>query len=347
MTRFHGLADIAHSVLHQVRPADLTVMRRALFLSAFAFVVTLLMGPRLINRLRRMGIGKKINIDAPATHMVKVGTPTMGGIMIWMSVFIVNAIFNLLNSLSMLLPLGVVLACGTLGAVDDLLNLQGGKRTGITARFKFSWLTVFAVAAAMALHLPSPFGLDLESMYIPFYGKIDIGDWYLPIAVLVIVAMSNAVNLTDGLDTLAGGPLALAFTAYGVVAYLQDQKFVSILCFTVVGALLAFLWFNAHPAQVFMGDTGSLSLGALLAVVAFMTGQWLLLPVIGIVFVMTASSVVLQISYFKLTRGKRIWKASPMHHHLEMSGWKETQISLRYWIIAMVAAMIGVGLALS
>ncbi len=169
----------------------------------------------------------------------------------------------------------------------------------------------------------------------------------MPVAVLIIVGTSNAVNLTDGLDTLAGGLLALAFAAYGIIAFLQGQAYLVTLCFTTVGGLLAFLWYNAHPAQVFMGDTGALSLGALLAVVALMTGQWLLLPVVGLVFVAVASSVILQVGYFKLTHGKRLFRMAPLHNHFELMGWAETQIAMRFWVVGMVSALLGVGLALS
>jgi phospho-N-acetylmuramoyl-pentapeptide-transferase len=163
---------------------------------------------------------------------------------------------------------------------------------------------------------------------------------------VTIVGTANAVNLTDGLDTLAGGTAALAFAAYGIIAFLQDQSFLATFSFTVVGATLGFLWFNAHPAQVFMGDTGSLALGAALAVVAMMTGHWLLLPLIGIVFVAEALSVILQVAYFKLSSGKRIFLMSPLHHHFELLGWSEPQVTMRFWLAGMVAAMAGIALAL-
>lgn len=338
-----SLLPLATVLDASIRPAGLKVISHALFLSGVSFFVTWLIGKPTINKLRSMGIGKKVRAEEPGSHIVKMGTPTMGGIMIVIGVFLTNAVFNLVGSWSILLPLGVVLSCGVLGAVDDLLNLSGGKGSGMTARFKFAWLTLFAISASLILHY---YPYKLTSAYVPFVGKFDIGFWYVPIAVFIIVGTSNAVNLTDGLDTLAGGLLAVAFAAFGVIAFLQGQNYVTPLCFTVVGAILAFLWYNAHPAQVFMGDTGSLSLGALLAVAALMTGQWLLLPVIGIVFVAVAMSVILQVGYFKLTKGKRLFKMAPLHLHFELKGWTETQIALRFWLVGMVAAMIGVGLAL-
>jgi phospho-N-acetylmuramoyl-pentapeptide-transferase len=175
----------------------------------------------------------------------------------------------------------------------------------------------------------------------------DIGLWYIPIAVLAIVAMANAINLTDGLDTLGGGTSAIAFAAYGVIAFLQKQEPVVAVCFAVAGALLAFLWFNAHPAMVFMGDIGSLTLGALLAVCALLTDQWLLLPLIGIVFVSEVISDILQVLYFKMTGGKRLFRMAPLHHHFEMVGWSETQITMRFWLVSMLAGMLGIALALA
>ncbi|HRE26784.1 MAG TPA: phospho-N-acetylmuramoyl-pentapeptide-transferase, partial [Anaerolineales bacterium] len=187
---------------------------------------------------------------------------------------------------------------------------------------------------------------------IPTLPAIELPDWvYVPIAVFAIVAMSNAVNLTDGLDGLAGLIAATAFAAYGVIAYLQGQIFVVRFCFTLVGALFAFLWYNAHPAELFMGGSASYSLGATLGVVALMTGQWLLLPAIAIIPVSVAASVVLQVGYFKLTRrlsgeGKRLFRMAPLHHHFELSGWSETQVVQRFWLVALLLAMVGIALAL-
>jgi phospho-N-acetylmuramoyl-pentapeptide-transferase len=266
----------------------------------------------------------------------------MGGFMITVPVILLTLLFNLAGRLSMLLPLGVLIGTAVLGAIDDRLSLVTTGRGGMTARFKMAWLLLFSLAAALVLHFP----LGLRSIYIPFLGKFEIGLWYLPIAVLAIAGTANAVNLTDGLDTLAGGTAAVAFTAYGIIAFLQGQIQVVTFCFTMVGAILGFLWYNAHPAQVFMGDTGSLALGAALATAAFMTGQWLLLPVIGIVFVAEALSVILQVAYFKLTKGKRLLRMAPLHHHFELIGWSETQITMRFWLISMMAGLLGIALAL-
>ena len=340
------LADVAGPV-GQAEPLGSDVMIRALALAAVAFIIGLVIGRPIINELRRRKIGKQIRIDGPQTHMYKMGTPTMGGIIFIATIaFVMITLMDVPRFKSLLLPLGVVLACGIVGGIDDLSSLVGGKRSGgMSARVKMLWLVAISIVAAFVLYYP----LNLHSIYIPFSQGprgIDIGAWYLPIAAFGIAGFSNAVNLTDGLDSQAGGIAAVAFAAYGIIAYLQGQEPVVVLCFTVSGALLAFLWFNAHPAQVFMGDLGSLPLGALLAVCAFMTGQWLILPVIGIIFVADTLSVILQVGYFKLTKGKRLFKISPLHSHFELLGWSETQVTLRFWIVGMISGMLGVALAL-
>ena len=314
----------------------------SLALSGVAFLFAGVFGRPYIRLLRARGVGKQIRIDGPDGHQVKTGTPTMGGVIFTLTVVVLTLAFNLVGRLSMLLPLGVLICSSLLGGVDDRLNLVGGARTGLTARFKFIWLSLFAGGTALVLYYP----LDLHRMYVPFVGQYDIGPFYLPIAVFAIVGAANAVNLTDGLDTLAGGTGAVAFVAYGIIAYLQGQVQVVTFSFTMVGALFGFLWYNAHPAQVFMGDTGSLALGASLATVAFMTGQWLLLPVVGAVFFAETASVMLQVLYFKWTKGKRIFKMTPLHHHFELLGWSETQVTLRFWLMGMAAGLVGVALAL-
>lgn len=321
-------------------------MAVSLALAGLAFIVTIILGRPIVILLRQRKIGKQIRIDGPETHMVKTGTPTMGGIMISISVVLVTAVFNVAGRLSMLLPIAVLLAAGFLGAVDDRMNLVGGAKSGMTARFKFAWLTGFGVAAALVLYLPAPLGLGLHHIYVPFWGQYSIGLAYPFIAAIAIIGTANAVNLTDGLDTLAGGTAAIAFVSYGIVAFVQGQVGVVTFCFTMVGALMGFLWFNAHPAQVFMGDTGSLAIGASLATAAFMTGQWLLLPIVGFVFMAETLSVMLQVGYFKLTKGKRIFKMTPLHHHFEMIGWSETQVTMRFWMIGTMSGLIGIALAL-
>jgi phospho-N-acetylmuramoyl-pentapeptide-transferase len=322
----------------------------ALTIGGITFVLTVIWGGPLIEVLRRLRLGKQIRIDGPQTHLTKLGTPTMGGLMIVVPVVAITALLNVVNLFrtvtgrSVLVPLFVLVAFAVLGAVDDWQGVRGRRRgEGMLARFKFLWQTLIALGVVLLLY----FGFGLRSVAIPSVQfKIDIGPLYIPIAVFFIVGFSNAVNITDGLDGLAGLVAATAFAAYAVIALLQGQVFLVRFCFTVVGACFAFLWFNAHPAELFMGDTGAQALGALLAVVALMTGQWLLLPIVAIIPVAETMSVILQVAYFKWSGGKRLFKMSPLHHHFELLGWSETQVVQRFWLVALLAAMVGIALAL-
>jgi len=310
----------------------------------------------LITLLRRFRIGKQIRVDGPQTHMVKMGTPTMGGLMIIVPVLGISALLNAVGLLrgtfqgrSILLPLLALTLFTILGAVDDWQGIRGVRRgEGMRGWQIFFWQNVLAVLTALGLY----FVLGIHFVALPGSPFWELDWWlYLPIATFVIVGMSNAVNLTDGLDGLAGLISATAFVAYGLVALLQGQIFLARFCFTLVGALFAFLWYNAHPAELFMGGSASYSLGATLGVVALMTGQWVLLPIIAIIPVSVAASVVLQVGYFKLTKrltgeGKRLFKMAPLHHHFELLGWSETQVVQRFWLVALLAAMLGVALAL-
>src|SRR2546421_4570377 len=337
-------------------------MAYSLAIAGLGFLVTVVSGHYIVGFLRARKIGKQVRIEGPELHLTKTGTPTMGGIMVTISAFVLTFIFDLYDRLSLLLPLGVLLCCGVLGAVDDYLSLVGerkswlqrrfpilgaGEDPGLTARFKFIWLFLFAAVTAGILYGP----LRLHHANVPLVGRYDIGLLYVPIAVLGIMGTAHAVNLTDGLDTLAGGTGAIAFVSYGIIAYIQGQVGVGTFCFIMVGALLGLLWYNAHPAQVFMGDTGSLSIGAALATAALMARPWALLPVVGVVFVANALSSMLQVGYFKWTRrrfgkGRRLFKMAPLQHHFELLGWSETQVTMRFWLIGMMAGLFGVALAL-
>lgn len=328
----------------------------ALILASISFLLAVGWGPLLIRLLRRYGIGKRIRIDGPSGHQTKFGTPTMGGLMIVVPVLIITIVLNIYNLLgrtvigrSILVPLGVMVVYAIIGAVDDVAGVRGVRRgEGLRAGQKIVWELLFTLLVALVLH----FGLGLRSAAIPGVPeKIDIGYFYVPIAMFVIIGSSNAVNLTDGLDGLAGIIVASAFAAYGIIAYLQGQVYLVRFCFTVVGACFAFLWYNAHPAQMFMGDTGSLALGATLGTVALMTGQWLILPVVALVPVAEALSVIIQVAYFQYTKrkygqGRRAFKMAPLHHHFELLGWSETQVVQRFWLVELMAAMAGVALAL-
>ena len=322
-----------------------------LALAGFSFVMTVIWGPPLIRVLRHFKVGEAIRVDGPERHFSKLGTPTMGGVLIVLPVTFLTVLLNAgsilgLNVLgrSVILPMSVMVAFAMLGAIDDWAGLRGRRKTrGMRARTKFIIQIIFAVVVALFIK----YGLKVPPMYLPgVKGVIKLEMWYIPIAALVIVATTNAVNLTDGLDGLAGLISATAFAAYGGIALLQGQVFLARFCFTVVGAIFGFLWFNVHPAILFMGDTGSLALGASLAVVALMTAQWALLPVIAIIPASIVLSVILQVGYFKLTNGRRLFKMAPLHHHFELTGWSETQIVQRFWLISLLFAMIGVALAL-
>jgi phospho-N-acetylmuramoyl-pentapeptide-transferase len=319
----------------------------ALVVGSAAFVVSLAAGGPVVAFLRRRGLGKAISSDGPASHAVKAGTPTMGGLLIFGVVFLVTAPTNLAGHRSIFLPLGAIVAAGLLGLADDYLTLEGRERIEAHVRVhmlaKLGALTALALTAALVLY----YGLDARSINVPHFGKYEIGLFYIPVAVAILVGTTSAVAITDGLDALAGGTAALAFGAYGVIAFLQQQTFLATFSFTVVGASLGFLWYNAYPARVIMGDTGALALGAALAAVALMTGQWLLLPIVGVVFVMEGLSVVIQVAYFRLTGGRRVFRMSPLHHHFELLGWSEPQVVTRFWLIGMVGGLLGIALALT
>jgi phospho-N-acetylmuramoyl-pentapeptide-transferase len=233
-----------------------------------------------------------------------------------------------------------------LGWSDDRKTLVGRKGEGMRARTKFALLGLVALGASIILW-DQPNGLGINYIFVPgIRDRIVIGGGVIVLSLLAIMGAAHAVNLTDGLDSLAGHTAAVAYIAYGVIALLYNQIYLVTFCFTVAGALFGFLWFNAHPAEVFMGDSGSLALGATLAVVAMMLGQVLLLLFIGFVFVAEAVSVMLQVLYFKLSGGKRLFRMAPLHHHFEMMGWSETQVAQRFWLISIITGLLGVALAL-
>ena len=333
-------------------------MEFALILASISFVLAVVWGPFLIRILRRYNIGKRIRIDGPRGHQTKLGTPTMGGLMIVVPVVLITVALNVYNLLgqtvvgrSILVPLGVMLAYALVGALDDIAGVRGMRRgEGYSARRKIVWEILLSLGIAVAM-------LVMRLQFAGHVGvpgvrrAVELGWAWVPLAAFVIISSANAVNLTDGLDGLAGIIVASCFVAYGVIALLQEQVYLVHFCFTVVGACFAFLWYNAHPAQMFMGDTGSLALGATLGVVALMTGQWLLLPVVALVPVAVTLSVILQVLYFKYTKrrfgqGRRLFKMAPLHHHFELLGWSETQVVQRFWLVELLAVMAGVALAL-
>lgn len=323
----------------------------ALALSGISFLMAVIWGQPLLRILKHFKIGKIIRVEGPNSHISKMGTPTMGGVMFIAPVALLTILLNAatllgLNVLgrSVLLPLGTLIIFGILGMIDDWEGIRGTRKgIGMRARTKFILQVIIATFIALILK----YVLDVPEMFWPgLKMEIPLGIFYIPISIVAIVGYSNAVNLTDGLDGLAGLISATAFTAFGAIALFQGQFYLGRFCFTLVGAIFGFLWFNVHPAQLFMGDVGSLALGATLAVVALMTGQWLLLPIIGIIPLSETLSVMLQVAYFKMSGGLRLFKMSPLHHHFELSGWSETQVVQRFWLVSLIATLIGIALAL-
>lgn len=324
----------------------------SLSLAGLAFIMTAIWGGPLLRILRHFKIGKIIRVEEPGFHGVKMGTPTMGGVMFILPVLLLSGLLNAVALIgvttsgigrSVLLPMAVMVGFAILGAVDDWEGIHGKRKgDGMRARTKFMFQVILALITAYILK----YVIDAPDLYLPgFFFEIELGWIYVPIAAFIIVAESNAVNFTDGLDGLAGLIAATAIAAFGGIALMQEQTYLARFCFILVGALFGFLWFNVHPAQLFMGDTGSMALGSVLAVVALMTGQWPMLLIIGIIPLAEMLSVVIQISYFRWTGGKRFFKMAPLHLHFELLGWSETQVVQRFWLIGLMAALIGIGLS--
>ena len=311
-----------------------------------AFTGMVLLAPIYINLLQRLGFGKQIRSDGPEAHYGKAGTPTMGGMLI-VGVVLFLAMALRIEDAATLTPMLTLMGVGILGAIDDFVNVRTG--IGMRGRWKLVWQT--AVALLAGYYIWNHF--DLTGLNIPFLGQFVIAPILLiGFIAFVIVGVSNAVNLTDGLDGLAGGVLIFSFVAYLLISLIPvegvkiEQPNLAIFCALVIGALMGFLWFNVHPAQIFMGDSGALSLGATLAVVATVNGQLPLLAVIGIVFFAVIMSVVIQVASFRL-RGRRIFRMTPLHHHFELVGWAEEKITLRFWIVAALAGLLGVSVFLA
>lgn len=305
-----------------------------------AFIGVVVLGPIYISLLQRLGYGKQIRSDGPEAHYGKAGTPTMGG-MLMVVVVLFLAMALRIEDAATLTPMLTLVGVGVLGAIDDFVNVRTG--IGMRGRWKLVWQTAVAILAAF--YITRHF--DLTGINIPFLGQFEV----VPLVLIgfiafVIVGTSNAVNLTDGLDGLAGGVLIFSFVAYLLISLVPvegvklAQPNLAIFCALVIGALMGFLWFNVHPAQIFMGDSGALGLGATLAVVATVNGQLPLLALVGIVFFAVIMSVVLQVLSFRLW-GRRIFRIAPLHHHFELVGWAEEKITLRFWIVAALSGLLG------
>jgi phospho-N-acetylmuramoyl-pentapeptide-transferase len=305
-----------------------------------AFIGVVILGPIYISLLQRLGYGKQIRSDGPEAHYGKAGTPTMGG-MLMVAVVLFLAMALRIEDAATLTPMLTLVGVGVLGAIDDFVNVRTG--IGMRGRWKLVWQTGVAILAAFYIWRH----FDLTGINVPFLGQFEV----VPVLLIgfiafVIVGTSNAVNLTDGLDGLAGGVLIFSFVAYLLISLVPvegvklAQPNLAIFCALVIGALMGFLWFNVHPAQIFMGDSGALGLGATLAVVATVNGQLPLLALVGIVFFAVIMSVVLQVLSFRLW-GRRIFRIAPLHHHFELVGWAEEKITLRFWIVAALSGLLG------
>ena len=322
----------------------------AIAISSISFLLTVIWGGPFIRMLRTLNIGKIIRIDVPESHMAKMNTPTMGGFMFLIPITLLTVILNAVSLFgsrligsSILVPLAAMWGYALIGAVDDWEGIRGPRR-GLGMRGKTKFLLQCLVALVIAYML-------MEILQVPHLlwptspEPLNLGWFYIIVAAFFIVAYSNAINLTDGIDGLAGMISIAAFGGYGIIAVMQGQVYLGRFCFCIIGALAGFLWFNGKPAALYMGDTGSQALGATLAVIALMTGRWLFLPLIAIIPTAEVLSVIIQVLYFKATGGKRIFKKTPIHHHFEMIGWEENQIVMRFWLIELIGAMLGLSLA--
>jgi len=332
-------------------------------LATLAFIVAIAVTPIMTHFMYKYRLGKKIRNggDTPimsALHAHKSGTPSGGGILVWgivlifavilwlLSAYTNIAIFKNLNFLTRsqtLLPLGAMVAAALVGLFDDIWNVRGWGNNGNGIRFKYKIYIFFAIALIGAYWFY--YKLDWDIIHVPFLGSYSIGWWYIPIFIAVIVGTSFAVNQTDGLDGLAGGTLLASFAAIGAIAFSQGRYDLATFCGVICGALLAFIWFNITPARFFMGDTGSMSLGVTLGIIAMLTNTALLLPIIGIIFVLEALSTIIQLISKKFFK-KKVFLSSPIHHHFEAIGWSEPKIVMRAWVISGVACVLGLVIAL-
>jgi phospho-N-acetylmuramoyl-pentapeptide-transferase len=320
-------------------------MLEAMLAAGTAMLVTLLAGNPVLAWLRSRKLGKAADVDAPEAYASKAGTPTMGGLIFLAGIVVAAVAFGVARDTDLLLPLGAMLAAAALGGVDDFQTLTTATRrvTGHELVFWFlKWGALIVIALVVAPVLYFAFGLD-EAL-VPHFGAYGLGLAYIPLTVVVFVVATSGAVITDGMDGLMAGVSAFAYAAYGTIALAQGQDALGAFAFAVAGAVAAFLWFNAFPAQVFMGDLGAQALAVGFVVLAFMTGWWLLLPVIGAVFVAEGLSDVVQIVGFKRT-GRRVLRMAPVHYHFQLGGWTETQVVARFWIIAMLGAVAGIALA--
>ena len=327
---------------------------RTIYASLTAFLICFFLGPWIIRKLGRLQIGQYIREDGPEAHLRKAGTPTMGGLLILLAITASTLLWADLTNRYVWIALWATIGFGIIGFTDDYLMQIKRRNKGLSGPVKFILQWVVAIVTAGMVYANSGFSTEIA---VPFFKNIhpDLGWGYMVFAALVIIATSNAVNLTDGLDGLAIGPFIVASATYMVFAYVAGHSriaqylqigFVSgsgeltVFCGAMAGAGLGFLWFNAYPAQVFMGDVGSLSLGGAMGTVAVITKQEILLALVGGLFVIETLSVIFQVGFFKVTHGRRIFRMAPLHHHFELKGWPEPKVIVRFWIIAIALALV-------
>ncbi|MFA5248116.1 MAG: phospho-N-acetylmuramoyl-pentapeptide-transferase [Patescibacteria group bacterium] len=328
---------------------------RILLLTSLSFIFAFLCTPILTHFLYKYKLGKQIrnNGTTPiftALHLHKSGTPTMGGMLIWGSLLFFIAVFyylgkifptltgfNFFSRAETLLPLGIFIFSAAVGLVDDWLDIRGKGKGGLRMKHRLFIYATIATLGAIWFY----FKLDWTTLHIPFLGNFEIGAWYIPFFVFVIVGTAFSVNATDGLDGLAGGTLLFSFASYAIIAFALGRYDLAAFCGVIMGALLAFLWFNIAPARFYMGDTGSMGMGITLGVIALLTNTAFILPFIGLIFVIETLSVAIQMTSKKLRKGKKVFISSPIHHHFQAIGWPETKIVMRFWVIAGVSSAIG------
>ena len=321
-----------------------------------ALLMSLLIGPVMIARLARAQIGQTIRDDGPASHFSKAGTPTMGGALILVILMVTTLLWGDLTNRYVWLVILVTLSFGAIGWVDDYLKISRKNTEGLIARWKYFWQSVFALMAAVYLYTAAQSPVE-TTLFVPFFKSIalPLGIGFVLLSYLMIVGMSNAVNLTDGLDGLAIMPAVMVGAALGLIAYVSgNTEFSSYLqipyvagagelavfCGALIGAGLGFLWFNTYPAQIFMGDVGALAIGAALGLVAIIVRHEIVLLIMGGLFVLETASVIIQVASFRLT-GRRVFRMAPIHHHFELKGWPEPKVIVRFWIITLVLVTIG------
>ena len=329
---------------------------RTIYATITALVICFFVGPWLIRKLQSMQIGQQIREDGPQSHLVKKGTPTMGGILIIFAVAVSTLLWANLSIDYIWLILLVTVGYGLIGFIDDYRKLTGKNSKGVSGKKRLAAEILIALSVSVLLYIKPGFNSQVT---IPFFKTVlpNLGWGYVLLSTFIIVGAANAVNLTDGLDGLAIGPATICFATYVMFAYFAGNVKVSaylqipyvagsgelaVFCGAMVGAALGFLWFNSYPAEVFMGDVGSLSLGGALGMVAVITKQEILLVIVGGIFVIETFSVIFQVGYFKLTQGKRIFRMAPLHHHFELKGWAEPKVIVRFWVISILLALMAI-----